>query len=420
MSSRTASLRSLSRATATTTATSPGIRLFSATARRAAPSAHRALVFREHGALNDALSAHTFRALSPPGPGRVNVRVRLAPVNPSDVNVVEGVYPNKPSPETLLPPDSGGTQDFSVAGGEPVQSVDGGEGTGEVYVPGNEGVAEVTAVGEGVSGLEVGDWVVFAKTQPGTWASARQVGARDVIRVDKDAGEVTAAMLSVNPPTALCLLREFVPLKEGDWIVQNGANSAVGQLVIQIAAQRGIRTLNFVRSREEQANNALVKHLGALGATHTFTYDALADRTLTAHIKQLTHTAPPRLLLNCVSGPQTTGLLRLLGQDAQLVSYGAMSKQPLALPAGAQIFRGLVARGFWMSAWYAAHARKEREALLEEVVRLKLEEPRHTVFTVQAGWSDEEAGRRVREALGVQGRSPGGEKVLLRVEDPVV
>ncbi|TFY56037.1 hypothetical protein EVJ58_g7880 [Rhodofomes roseus] len=116
MSSRTASLRSLSRATATTTATSPGIRLFSATARRAAPSAHRALVFREHGALNDALSAHTFRALSPPGPGRVNVRVRLAPVNPSDVNASKASTPNKPSPETLLPPDSGGTQDFSVAG----------------------------------------------------------------------------------------------------------------------------------------------------------------------------------------------------------------------------------------------------------------------------------------------------------------
>ncbi|KAH9929216.1 uncharacterized protein B0H18DRAFT_953686 [Fomitopsis serialis] len=391
-------------------------RLFSSTATTAGPSAHRALIFRQHGALNEALSTQTFRALPPPSPGLVNVRVRLAPVNPSDVNVVEGVYPNKPTPETLLTPESHGDQAFSVTGGEPVQ---GASEEGGVYVPGNEGVAEVTAVGEGVGGLKVGDWVVFAKTQPGTWASARQVGERDVIRVDKGAGEVSAAMLSVNPTTALCMLRDFVQLKEGDWIVQNGANSAVGQLVIQIAAQKGIRTLNFIRKRPEQDLNALQEHLTALGATHTHTYDELTDRAFVAHYKDLTSRQPPRLLLNCVSGPETTGLLRLLGRDAQLVSYGAMSKKPLGLPTGALIFRGLVARGFWMSRWYEEHAREEREALLRELVGMKLREPKHSVFTVQGGWSDEEAGKRVREVLGTAGRGAGGEKVLLRVEDPV-
>lgn len=65
-------------------------------------------------------------------------------------------------------------------------------------------------------------------------------------------------------------------------------------------------------------------------------------------------------------------MLRLLGPDAQLVSYGAMSKQPLALPTGLHIFRGLVARGFWMSRWYAEHGRAEREALLREVVSLEV------------------------------------------------
>ncbi|KZT64514.1 NAD(P)-binding protein [Daedalea quercina L-15889] len=391
-------------------ATNRTIRLFSSTATTAA---HRALVFRQSGALNEVLSAQTFRALPPPGPGLVNVRVRLAPVNPSDVNVVEGVYPNKPKPETLPPLESNGLVQPSSASA--------GDGVGqEVYVPGNEGVAEVTAVGEGVSGLNVGDWVVFAKAQPGTWASARQVGERDVIRVDKDAGEVTAATLSVNPPTALCMLREFVQLKEGDWVVQNGANSAVGQLVIQIAARRGIRTLNFVRSRAAKDHDALVQRLGALGATHTHTYDELSDRAFVSRLKALTSSNPPRLLLNCVSGPQTTAMLRVLGPDAQLVSYGAMSKQPLALPTGLHIFRGLVARGFWMSRWYGTHDRAEREALLREVVAMKLTEPGHRIVDVEGAWSDEEAGRRVREALGADGRGGRGEKVLLRIQDPVL
>lgn len=159
-------------------------RLFTTTTAAPAPAAHRALVFRQPGALNEVLAAHTFRALPAPGPGRVNLRVRLAPVNPSDVNVVEGVYPNRPKPEILPAPS-----------GLPETS---GTGAEEVCVPGNEGVAEVTEVGEGVSGLRVGDRVVFAKMQPGTWASARQVEEGDVIKVDEDVGDVTAATLSVR------------------------------------------------------------------------------------------------------------------------------------------------------------------------------------------------------------------------------
>ena len=72
--------------------------------------------------------------------------------------------------------------------------------------------------------------------------------------------------LQVNPPTAYNMLHDYVQLDEGDWIVQNGANSAVcqlsalersfqclwaqvGQAVIQIAAARGWKTLNFIRNR---------------------------------------------------------------------------------------------------------------------------------------------------------------------------
>ena len=156
-------------------------RLF-ATSPTATAATHRALVFRQPGALPEALSAQTFRALPAPGAGRVNLRVRLAPVNPSDVNVVEGVYPNRPAREVLAQPDG-----LEVEGAE-----------GEVSVPGNEGVAEVTAVGEGVCGLRVGERVVFAKGQPGTWAGARQVGEGDVIKVDEGVGDVTAATLSVS------------------------------------------------------------------------------------------------------------------------------------------------------------------------------------------------------------------------------
>ena len=46
------------------------------------------------------------------------------------------------------------------------------------------------------------------------------------------------------------MLTEFVDLQPGDCIVQNGANSAVGKILIGLARERGIRTVNVVRRKE--------------------------------------------------------------------------------------------------------------------------------------------------------------------------
>jgi mitochondrial enoyl-[acyl-carrier protein] reductase / trans-2-enoyl-CoA reductase len=60
---------------------------------------------------------------------------------------------------------------------------------------------------------------------------------------------VSAATISVNPFTADRMLLDFAKLREGDWVVQNGANSGVGQNVIQLARIRGFKTVNVIRDR---------------------------------------------------------------------------------------------------------------------------------------------------------------------------
>jgi len=60
---------------------------------------------------------------------------------------------------------------------------------------------------------------------------------------------VTPWVNAHSPPTAVCLLERFVDLQEGDVIVQNGANSSVGQAVIEIAASKGVHTVNIIRKR---------------------------------------------------------------------------------------------------------------------------------------------------------------------------
>lgn len=364
---------------------------------------HRALVYASHGDPSSVLRVVSFPTLSPPSPGAVNVRFLLSPVNPADVNTIQGVYPTRP-----LPADQSILQAAATEG--------------SIYVAGGEGIAEVTAVGDSVSGVSKGDWVLVTKPQPGTWSSATRVGSEDVIRIDRGSSlkATQASMLAVNPPTAWNMLHDFASLDPGDWVLQNGANSAVGQYVIQFAANLGLKTLNFVRNRPDL--DSLKQRLTALGATHIFTYDDLADKEKVSEINSLTGDKPPRLFLNCVNGDPTKKMLRLVGQDAHIVTYGAMAKAPLTLPAGAQIFQGLTAHGFWQTRWYETHNREERQGLMDEIVALlrqgKLKEAEHDIVTIPGHESDAQATERVKELM--QKVEKGyGKKILLQVEDTV-
>ncbi len=81
---------------------------------------------------------------------------------------------------------------------------------------------------------------------------------------------------------------------------------------------------------------------------------------------------PIRLMLNCVGGPDTTAMTRFLGENAHIVSYGAMSKKPLSLPTSLFIFKNLATHGYWQHRWYQDHSRQERETLMGTLANLKV------------------------------------------------
>ena len=135
--------------------------------------ANRAIVYTANGSPPSVLSALSFPSLPSPPSNTLNIKYLLAPINPADINVIEGVYPSMPSPTKL----------------------NGGQ---EVFVAGNEGLAAVTEVGSGVKGFEKGEWVVVVKQQCGTWRSGANVGVQDVIKVPRGASEVGAATITVS------------------------------------------------------------------------------------------------------------------------------------------------------------------------------------------------------------------------------
>ena len=109
------------------------------------------------------------------------------------------------------------------------------------------------------------------------------------------------------------------------------------------------------------------------------------------------HRQPIRLLLNCVSGPATTQMLKLLEPDAHLVSYGAMSKQPLSLPTSAFIFKNLTCHGFWQSRWYQQHSKQEREALMKKLADMQVRNTQEIIERPADLTGREAGGARTRD-----------------------
>lgn len=224
------------------------------------------------------------------------------------MNTVQGVYPKKPQYDD---------------------------------VPGHEGVAKVLSLGEGVSGLQPGDLVVPIATGQGTWRTRGVFYAADWHKVPGNLPIDAAATMRVNPCSALGMLEDFVELCAGDVIVQNGANSSVGQLVIQIARQRGIRTVNIVRDRPNLSE--LSTQLQALGA------DIVATPATVRQVCKDEALPPAKLGLDCVGGETAALVAKMLERSGTMVTYGAMSKQPAMIPAPLLIFKDIHVRGFWMS-----------------------------------------------------------------------
>ena len=119
-----------------------------------------------------------------------------------------------------------------------------------------------------------------------------------------------AATMAVNPCTAYRMLLDFGTLREGDAVIQNGANGGVGKAVIQIAARRKIKTVNVVRKRDDFEQVA--QELYRLGATLVVSDEDLVKvPAMQESLRQKIGEAPA-LALNCVGGDNATNMGRYL------------------------------------------------------------------------------------------------------------
>ena len=330
--------------------------------------------YSQHGEPADVLRLVRRPRLEAPAGTHVVVRMLRAPVNPSDVNMIQGVYPRLPA----LP---------AVGGGE--------------------GVGEVLRVGGAVRSLREGDRVISASQTLGTWRTHLACDERDLLRIPPVVGLAEAATLAVNACTAVRLLEDFGPLAAGDTVIQNGANGGCGRAVIQVAAARGIRTVNVVRERV--GFEALAAELRELGADAVVSDHVLGTPELDAALAEQRLPAP-RLGLNCVGGRNGALLAQALGPGGTMVTYGGMSGKPLMVATAAMLFSDVTLRGFWLSRWIEQHGADERSAMIDGLLPLLAEGSLRCSGTREVALSELGADAGLAQLID------GGVKLMLNLE----
>ncbi|CAL9528024.1 NADP-dependent oxidoreductase [Streptomyces sp. enrichment culture] len=163
-----------------------------------------------------------------PGPGEIGIAVRAAGVNPVDWRIREG----------------------QVLGAHPVELPSG---------VGIDAAGVVDEVGEGVTGVEVGDRVFGEGSS--TYAEFAVLGAW--ARMPEGLSFEEAAGYPSVVETALRVVRE-VGVRPGQTLLVSGASGGVGSAVLQIARDRGIRVIGTAGA----ANQEYLRELGALATTY--------------------------------------------------------------------------------------------------------------------------------------------------------
>jgi NADPH:quinone reductase-like Zn-dependent oxidoreductase len=325
-------------------------------------------VLERYGQPEDVVRCAEVDDVGAPGPGEVVFDVLAFPINPADVSYCRGTYRLRPT----LP-----------------------------ATPGAECVGRVTAVGAGVTDVKPGDRVINLQRE--NWAQRRRVKADDVIPVPAALDVRQAAMLRINPPTALLLLTDIVDLAPGDWVIQNVANSAVGRLLIRLARARGLRTVNVVR------RESLFAELTALGADAC----AVDGPDLAAMVKERTGGAPIRLGIDAVSGRATARLSACLAEGGVVCNYGSMTGEDPVMPRAALTSGGQKLVGFVLGRGLATRSLAEIRRLYADLggrlLAGELSAPVERVYPIE----------EIKTALAHAQRGERSGKILVAPNGPV-
>lgn len=244
------------------------------------PGSTEAIVIRAYGG-PEVMRVETVD-LPAPGPGQVLVRQSAVSVNFHDIYVRSGAYKTLPLPGT----------------------------------PGLEAVGTITAVGDGVIGLSVGQRVAYIDRGYGAYARARVLDATLAAPVPDGIEDGIASAWFLKGLTAQALVGEVEPVRAGMVVLAQAAAGGVGQLVARMAKLRGATVIGTVGSPEKVAVAT------AAGCDHVILY---RQENVAERVMDLTGGQGANVVFDAVGKDSFEGSLASLALLGHLVHYGQAS-----------------------------------------------------------------------------------------------
>jgi NADPH:quinone reductase len=182
---------------------------------------------------------------------------------------------------------------------------------------GSEAAGIVTAIGEGVTHLNIGDRVAYAAGAPGAYTEARTMPAAQVVRLPDGISFETAAAMMLKGLTTHYLFRRTVPITPKDTVLFHAAAGGVGLIACQWARSEEI-TLIATAGTDDKCRMAL-DH----GATHAINYRSTPD--FAARVRELTGGRGVDVVMDGVGKDTFEGSLNCLRPLGMMISFGNAS-----------------------------------------------------------------------------------------------
>jgi len=258
-----------------------------------------------------------------PQAGEVLVRVAAAPINPSDLGSLSGLTYGTPRSYPFIP---------------------GVEGSGVVVAAGQSWLARF------LKGKRV---ACTAARSGGTWAEYMLTSARLCLPLRQHVSLEQAAMLLVNPLTAVAIM-DIARRGKHSAIVSTAAASALGGMLLALGRRYRVPIVHIVR-RQDQVD--LVHVRGGEVVVNS------SEPGFGEHLREAVERYHPTLWLDAIGGPMTQQLAEAAPYGSTILLYSRLSGQPSVIDPGTALIKNLRFEGWLLANW-------AREKTLLEALRI--------------------------------------------------
>tara|TARA_X000000950_G_scaffold62625_1_gene76472 strand:+ start:2461 stop:3459 length:999 start_codon:yes stop_codon:yes gene_type:complete len=231
------------------------------------------------------------------------------------------------------------------------------------FCPGGESSGIVSAIGEGVKNIEIGDRV-FAMTGLGAFAEKIVVHKSSVVRIPETMNYETAAALPMTYGTSLYALKQRAELKEGETLLVLGAAGGVGLATVELGKAMGAKVIAAASTQEKI--DLCIKH----GADEGFIYpsgnlDRDQQKELSSKIKELTGGIGVNVVYDPIGDAYSEPCIRATAWDGRYLVIGFAAGEIPKIPINLALLKGMKIVGVFWGAWVGMFPEENKQNFQE-------------------------------------------------------